>query len=77
MYINDGWKYKKAEILELYLKGKTPGMIAGLTGVPRIRIQHELEHAIGLDPRLEAQHLESARYPSRRNRDIDPVMLCV
>ena len=34
----DNWHSKKAEVLQLYLLGKDPRHIAGLTGVPKIRI---------------------------------------
>ena len=35
-YNLDPWNQKKAEVLELYLQGKSPAIISGLTGVPRI-----------------------------------------
>lgn len=76
MYINDGWKYAKAQILELYLNGKTPGSISGVTGVPRIRIEHELQKAADKHPELLSRHM-AARYPSQRRRaaDVDPRLL--
>jgi len=60
----------------LYLQGKTPGTIAGLTGVPKIRIEREVGRMVKRNSKFLTMHLESRQYPSRRSRDIDPVMLC-
>lgn len=76
MYVDDGYRWHKHEIVELYLQGKTAGIISGLTGVPKIRIQRELDRLSSKRPDILRQHLEAALYPSRRNRDIDPVMIC-
>ena len=77
MYNNlDLWKQKKAEVLELYLQGKSPAVISGLTGVPRIRIERELNRLTERRPELLELHLK-AKYPSRRRmmRDVDPAVL--
>ena len=77
MYYNlDLWRQKKAEVLELYLQGKSPAVISGLTGVPRIRIERELNRLIGSNPHLLETHL-AAQYPSRRKllTDVDPAVL--
>lgn len=76
MYVDDGYRWHKHEIVELYLQGKTPGAISGLTGVPKIRIERELDRLSSKRPDILRQHLEARQYPSRRNRDIDPVMIC-
>ena len=76
MYVDDGYRWHKHEIIELYLQGKTPGAIAGLTGVPRIRIKREMDRMTRHNTKLLTMHLEAKQYPSRRCRDIDPVMLC-
>ena len=77
MYVDDGYRWHKHEIIELYLQGKTPGAIAGLTGVPRIRIKREMDRMTRHNTKLLTMHLESRQYPSRRCRDIDPRMtLC-
>lgn len=77
MYYNlDMWAHKKAEVLELYLQGKSPAIISGLTGVPRIRIERELNRMTEHRPELLSMHL-AAKYPSRRRlmRDVDPAVL--
>ena len=77
MYYNlDMWAHKKAEVLELYLQGKSPAVISGLTGVPRIRINNELARMTEGNPHLLELHL-AAKYPSRRRlmRDVDPAVL--
>lgn len=77
MYNNlDPWKQKKAEVLELYLQGKSPAIISGLTGVPRIRIERELNRLTERRPELLSAHL-AAQYPSRRKllTDVDPAVL--
>lgn len=76
MYVDDGYRWHKHQIIELYLQGKTAGIIAGLTGVPKIRIERETQRMTRCNTRILAMHLEAAQYPSRRNRDIDPVMIC-
>ena len=53
MYYNrDPWTQKKAYVLELYLQGKSPAVISGLTGVPRIRIERELNRLTERRPEL-------------------------
>ena len=77
MYNNlDLWKQKKAEVLELYLQGKSTAVISGLTGVPRIRIERELNRLTECRPALLSMHL-AAQYRSRRRmmRDVDPAVL--
>ena len=77
MYYNlDIWNQRKAEVLELYLQGKSPAVISGLTGVPRIRINNELAQLTERRPELLSMHL-AAKYPSRRRmmRDVDPAVL--
>ena len=77
MYYNlDLWNQKKAEALELYLQGKSPAIISGLTGVPRIRIERELNRLTLSNPHLLETHL-AAQYPSRRKllTDVDPAVL--
>jgi hypothetical protein len=77
MYYNlDMWAQKKAEALELYLQGKSPAVISGLTGVPRIRIEREMRRLTESNPHLLELHL-AAKYPSRRRmmRDVDPAVL--
>lgn len=61
----DEYKMNQPEILRLYLLGKSYKHIAGLTGVCRIRIEHELEKAVEKDPELLRRHLRN-RYPSQR-----------
>jgi hypothetical protein len=63
----DNWERKKADVLRLYLMGKEPRLIAGLTGVPRIRIEHEMNKANEMNPDLLQRHL-AAQYPKRRSR---------
>jgi len=77
MYYNrDKWNQKKAEVLELYLQGKSPAVISGLTGVPRIRIERELNRLTEHRPELLEMHL-AAQYKSRRKLliDVDPAVL--
>lgn len=77
MYHNlDPWNQKKAEVLELYLQGKSPAIISGRTGVPRIRINNELDRLTERRPELLSMHL-AAQYRSRRRmmRDVDPAVL--
>jgi len=75
-YNLDPWNQKKAEVLELYLQGKSPAIISGLTGVPRIRIERELNRMTEHRPELLEMHL-AAQYPSRRKllTDVDPAVL--
>jgi hypothetical protein len=75
-YTLDMWKQKKQYALELYLQGKSPAAISGLTGVPRIRINNELARLTQRNPHLLELHL-SAKYPSRRRlmADVDPAVL--
>lgn len=61
----DNWHSKKAEVLQLYLLGKDPRHIAGLTGVPRIRIEHEMAKATERNPDILRRHM-AARYPKKR-----------
>ncbi len=77
MYHNlDPWNQKKAEVLELYLQGKSPAIISGRTGVPRIRIERELNRLTERRPELLSMHL-AAKYPSRRRlmADVDPAIV--
>ncbi len=77
MYYNlDTWTQKKAYVLELYLQGKSPAIISGLTGVPRIRIERELNRMTESRPELLSMHL-AAQYRSRRKllTDVDPAVL--
>lgn len=77
MYYNrDPWTQKKEYVMELYLQGKSPAVINGLTGVPRIRIERELNRLTERRPELLSTHL-AAQYPSRRRlmRDVDPAVL--
>ncbi len=77
MYYNlDLWNQRKAEALELYLQGKSPAVISSLTGVPRIRIERELNRLTENKPELLSMHL-AAKYPSRRKllTDVDPAVL--
>ena len=48
----DNWHQMKNEVMRLYLLGKDPRHIAGLTGVPRIRIEHEMAKATERNPDL-------------------------
>ncbi len=75
-YTLDMWKQKKQYALELYLQGKSPAIISGLTGVPRIRIERELNRLTQSNPRLLEMHL-AAQYKSRRKllTDVDPAVL--
>jgi len=75
-YNRDQWNQKKAYVLELYLQGKSPAVISGLTGVPRIRIERELNRLTEHNLHLLELHL-AAKYPSRRRmmRDVDPAVL--
>ena len=75
-YNRDKWTQKKAYVLELYLQGKSPAIISGLTGVPRIRIERELNRLTEHRPELLEMHL-AAQYPSRRKllTDVDPAVL--
>ena len=77
MYYNlDLWNQRKAEALELYLQGKSPAIISGLTGVPRIRIERELNRLTQSNSHLLETHL-AAQYKSRRKllTDVDPAVL--
>ena len=77
MYYNlDMWNQRKAEALEMYLQGKSPAIISGLTGVPRIRIERELNRLTEINPHLMEMHL-AAQYRSRRKllTDVDPAVL--
>ena len=77
MYYNlDTWTQKKAYVMELSLQGKSPAIISGLTGVPRIRIERELNRLTQSRPELLEAHL-AAQYPSRRRliRDVDSAVL--
>lgn len=75
-YTLDMWKQKKQYALELYLQGKSPAIISGLTGVPRIRIDREMNRLTQSRPELLSMHL-AAQYRSRRRvmRDVDPAVL--
>ena len=75
-YTLDMWKQKKQYAMELYLQGKSPAIISGLTGVPRIRIERELNRLTESRPELLSMHL-AAKYPSRRKllTDVDPAVL--
>ena len=75
-YTLDMWKQKKQYVLELYLQGKSPAVINGLTGVPRIRIERELNRLTERRPELLSMHL-AAKYPSRRRMmmDVDPAVV--
>jgi hypothetical protein len=75
-YNRDKWNQKKAYVMELYLQGKSPAIISGLTGVPRIRIERELNRLTERRPELLSTHL-AAQYPSRRKllTDVDPAVL--
>ena len=75
-YTLDMWKQKKQYALELYLQGKSPATISGLTGVPRIRINNELARLTERRPELLSIHM-AAKYPSRRRlmMDVDPAVL--
>jgi len=69
MYYNlDMWTQKKAYVMELYLQGKSPAIISGLTRVPRIRIERELNRLTEINPH---------QYRSRRKllTDVDPAVL--
>ena len=77
MYYNlDLWKQKKLYVLELYLQGKSPAIISGMTRIPRIRIERELNRLTLSNPHLLEMHL-AAQYPSRRKllTDVDPAVL--
>lgn len=75
-YTLDMWKQKKQYALELYLQGKSPAVISGLTGVPLIRINNELSRLTERRPELLSTHL-AAQYRSRRKllTDVDPAVL--
>ena len=75
-YNRDKWNQKKAYVMELYLQGKSPAIISGLTGVPRIRIERELNRLTERRPELLETHL-AAQYKSRRKLliDVDPAVL--
>jgi len=75
-YTLDMWNQKKQFALELYLQGKSPAIISGLTGVPRIRIERELNRLTESRPELLSMHL-AAQYMSRRKlmTDVDPAVL--
>jgi hypothetical protein len=75
-YTLDMWKQKKQYAMELYLQGKSPAVISGMTGVPRIRIERELNRLTERRPELLEMHL-AAQYKSRRRmmRDVDPAVL--
>jgi hypothetical protein len=75
-YTLDMWKQKKQYAMELYLQGKSPAVISGMTGVPRIRIERELNRLTERRPELLEMHL-AAQYPSRRKllTDVDPAVL--
>ena len=62
----DNWHSKKGEVLQLYLHGMDPRHIAGITGVPKIRVEHEMEKAAESNPDLLRRHM-AARYPKRRS----------
>ena len=63
----DNWNQQKSEVLRLYLLGKSNKHIAGITRVPLIRIEHELEKMVECNPDLLRRHL-AATYPKRRSR---------
>lgn len=75
-YNLDQWNQKKEYVMELYLQGKSPAIISGRTGVPRIRIERELNRLTEHRPDLLSMHL-AAQYPSRRRlmADVDPAVL--
>jgi len=75
-YKPDAWTQKKEYALELYLRGKSPAIISGMTGVPRIRIERELNRLTEHRPELLSMHM-AAQYPSRRKllTDVDPAVL--
>ena len=62
----DNYRFKKDDILRLYLLGKNEGQISGLTGVPKIRIRRELAKAIEKDPALLKRHLAACYRKQRR-----------
>lgn len=61
----DTFEEHRNEIFDLFKAGKSIGCIAGLTGVPRIRIQHAVENACERKPALLGKRL-AAQYPSQR-----------
>ena len=63
----DNYRFKKADILQLYLNGRDVGYIAGQTGTPKIRIIRELAKAIERDKTLENRHFR-ARYRKQRRK---------
>ena len=63
----DNWSQERSEVLRLYLLGKCSKHIAGITRVPLIRIEHELEKMIERNPDLLRRHM-AACYPKRCKR---------
>lgn len=47
---NDVYKQKRIDVLQKFLLGLSIGAISGLTGVPKIRIQRELEFELKRNP---------------------------
>ena len=75
-YNLDPWNQKKAHVMALSLQGKSPAVISGLPGVPRIRLARERNRLTEINPHLLEMHL-AAQYPSRRKllTDVDPAVL--
>ena len=61
----DTFRRHESAVYALYQAGKSIPYIADVTGVPKIRIQHEIEAACERKPRLLSGHL-AAQYPSQR-----------
>jgi len=67
MQTYDNWRFKRDEVMSLYLSGKPLGEICGRTGVPLCRLKRELAYAVQRNPQLLERHLR-ASFPSQRRK---------
>ena len=63
----DNWPQKRIEVIQLWLCGMDVGSISGKTGVPKIRIRHEMEKLSCNDPLMQQRRAQS-QYRSQRKK---------
>ena len=57
--MTDIYKIKRTDVIQKFLLGLSIGAISGLTGVPKIRIQRELEFELRRNPAFVERRAQS------------------
>ena len=56
---NDIYKIKRTDVIQKFLLGYTVGKISGDTGVPKIRIEREMEYELRRNPAFVERRAQS------------------